>query len=325
MLLVIVVMVGSIFIVTRRPVVVIVPSGGGTVQPADSGGAAAHLAGDVGAAAATAPEAPLPEVTVTRVPSAPAVDNPLDPQWDQIAAVEIPLTPQQVAEPMSTESTVPNVRVQAVHDGQRYVWRLSWLQEQPSASSDFAQFTDAAAIQFPLADGAPYTMGGPGMPVSILYWKAIWQKDFDEGFQDLAGAHPNAYNDFYWFAPETGNYSADKLLDGDPAAQQWLIAASAGNPMADFKRKCPFEELTAHGFGTTTHVPDGQGQARGKWDNGRWHVVFERASQPDDKLMARFAQNPQQQMIAFAVWNGTAQDRGGKKNISNWIPMKINP
>jgi hypothetical protein len=41
--------------------------------------------------------------------------------------------------------------------------------------------------------------------------------------------------------------------------------------------------------------------------------------------MARFAQNPQQQMVAFAVWNGTAQDRGGKKNISNWIPMKINP
>jgi hypothetical protein len=321
MVLIVVVMIASIFLVTRRPVVVVIPAGGGEGQPAaDALPAAPTVEG-----AAPAAEPPPPEISVARLTPAPTIDNPLDPLWASVAEVEIPLQAQQVAEPMLAVSTVPGVRVQAVRDADRYVWRLNWAQAEPTYTSDFGQFADAVAIQFPLVDGAPYTMGGPNMPVAILYWKSIWQKDVDEGFQDVESAHPNAYNDFYWFAPETGPYPTDKLLDGDPAAQQWLIAASAGNPMADFKRKCPMEEVTASGFGTTTHAGQPIGQARGKWENGRWYVVFERPIREGDPLITRFNQNPQQQLIALAVWDGAAKNRGGLKSISNWIPMRINP
>jgi hypothetical protein len=315
--LIVIAMVSAIFLATRRPVVVVV-SGGGDNSPATD-----MIAGTDSSAPAA--EAPLPELSVGQTSQAPAIDNPLDPFWEQIAATEVPLTAQQVAEPMLMSGTVSNVRVQATRDASRYLWRVSWAQEKTSTSSDFAQFSDAVAIQFPLADGAPYTMGGPGMPVSILYWRALWQKDVDEGFQDTVVSKPNAYNDFYWFAPQTGPFSADKLAAENPMAKQWLIAHSAGNPMADFGRKCPMESIKAHGFGTSTHAGNGPGQARGVWDKGRWYVVFEHPITDSDELVQRFKQNPQQQLIAFAVWDGAAQNRGGMKNISNWIPMRINP
>jgi hypothetical protein len=311
-------MVSAIFMATRRPVVVVMPGAGDAANTA----APVDATGDVAAVPA---EAPPPELSVTRLPTVPAIDNPLDPLWEQVAVTEIPLVAQQVAEPMLATGTVAGIRVQAVRDNDRYVWRVSWPQSEPSTASDFGQFSDAVAIQFPLADGAPYTMGGPGMPVSILYWRALWQKDVDEGFQDTVVTKPNAYADFYWFASELGPQSADKLAAGDPMAKQWLIAHSAGNPMADFSRKCPMEKLTAHGFGSSTHAGSGPGQARGVWDQGSWYVVFEHPASEGDELIKRFNQNPQQQLIAFAVWDGTAQNRGGMKNISNWIPMRINP
>jgi hypothetical protein len=318
--LIVIAMVSAIFLATRRPVVIVMPGSGEATATTDSSDLTSPA--DSGAAGA---EAPLPELSVGRMSTAPAITNPLDPLWEQIAVTEIPLTAQQVAEPLLKSATVTSVRVQATRDASRYLWRLSWPQEHPSTVSDFAQFSDAVAIQFPLAEGAPYTMGGPGMPVSILYWRAIWQKDLDEGFQDTVVSKPNAYNDFYWFAPETGPYSADKLGAENPMAKQWMIAASSGNPMADFNRKCPMENLTAHGFGTSTHIGNGSGQARGVWEKGAWYVVFEHPINETDELIKRFNQNPQQQLIAFAVWDGAAQNRGGMKSISNWIPMRINP
>lgn len=313
-------MVSAIFMATRRPVIIKMPGSDEASLSPD-----ASVTADVLASPGAMGETPLPELFVSQTSSAPSIANPLDPLWEQIAATEIPLTAQQVAEPMLKAATVASVRVQAIRDASRYLWRVTWKQEQPSTQSDFGQFSDAVAIQFPLVDGAPYTMGGPGMPVSILYWRALWQKDIDEGFQDTIVSKPNSYNDFYWFANQAGPYPADKLAEENPIAKQWMVAVSAGNPMADLGRTCPMENIKAHGFGTATHAANGPGQARGVWDNGHWVVVFEHPIHEGDELIHRFNQNPQQQLIAFAVWDGNAQNRGGMKSISNWIPMRINP
>ncbi|MDP1563339.1 MAG: ethylbenzene dehydrogenase-related protein [Pirellulaceae bacterium] len=323
--LIVVMMVVSIFLATRRPVVVVLPGGAGS-------GSETPLAG--GSPTGPSPSGPpaevkpIEEVSVTKLDSLPVIDNPLDPLWDRVRPQEITLAPQQVAEPTLMTGTVSKIQVQAAHDGSRYLWRLSWPQETPSVESSFATFSDAVAIQFPLVDGAPYTMGGPNQPVAIFYWRALWQLDVDAGFQDTVVTRPNAYNDFYWFADQTGPVSAvDLATNADPMAMQWMIAAKSNNPMADFGRKCPMEELKAHGFGTSTHVSSksGPGNARGVWHEGRWYVVFERQVTESEILFQRFKENPQQQLIAFAVWDGQAQNRGGQKNISNWIPMRITP
>ncbi len=319
-LLILLVMIASIFIVTRRPVVVVVPAAGESPDSAASAMSGASPA--VGTT--TTAEAPLPEVKVSKVAAAPATDNPLDPFWDKIAVADVAMLPQQVAAPVLEAGSITNVRVQAVRDDQRYVWRLSWDKAEIADQSDVGKFSDAVAIQFPLSDGAPYTMGGPKMPVRMLHWKATWQKDVDEGFQDWALTHPNSDADLYWFATGEKPFTMQKSFS-DPKAMQYMIAASAGNPMAVFDRKNPVEELTAHGFGSATHISQTPSQGRGTWSDGKWYVVVDRPIETADPLIARFNENPGQQLIAFAVWDGTAGNRGGRKNITNWTPMRIDP
>lgn len=322
-LLIVLVMMTSIYIATQRPVVVVVPSlddGGGSQSAASSGAAT----GAQPAGATAAAEVPVPEVKVTKVASAPKTENPLDPFWEKIAVTEIALLPQQVAQPMLASGSVANLNVQAVRDDQRYVWRLSWDQPEIADRSEVGKFSDAVAMQFPLSDGAPYTMGGPKMPVRMLHWKATWQKDIDEGFQDVYDLYPNADSDFYWFAEGESPYRMTEAFD-NPLSKQWMIAESAGNPMVDFDRTNPIEELTAHGFGSATHLDDTPSHGRGVWNDGKWYVVIDRPIETADPLIARFNENPNQQLIAFAVWDGNAANRGGRKNITNWTPMRIQP
>ncbi len=314
--LILLVMLSSIFIVTRRPVVVVIPADG--AGPATATGSESTAP----AGLSTEAEIPPPTISVSKVSSAPSIDDPLDPFWNKIAPTEVALLPQQVAPPVLASGTIANLEVQAVKDDQRYVWRLSWEQERIADTSDVGEFSDAVAMQFPLSEGAPYTMGGPKMPVRMLYWKAIWQKDVDEGFQDWAKTHPNSDADFYWFAEGEPPYTVDKSFN-DPKSKQWLIAASAGNPMANFVRKSPIEEMTAHGFGSSTHISTTPSRGRGTWQDGKWYVVLDRPIASSDPLIKRFNENPNQQLVAFAVWDGSADNRGGRKNITNWSPMKI--
>jgi hypothetical protein len=314
--LILLTMIASIFIVTRRPVVVVVPATGespSAMPPAASAAGPAVVA-----------ETPPPEIKVSKVATAPKTDDPLDPFWEKIAVAEVPLLPQQVAQPALAAGTVAKLRIQSVYDSERYVWRLSWDQASVADRSDVGEFSDAVAMQFPLIDGAPYTMGGPKMPVRMLYWKATWQNDVDAGFQDWATTHPNSDADLYWFAKGEKPFTMNKSFD-DPVAKQWMIAASAGNPMANFNRKKAVEELTAHGFGSSTHIDDTPSSGRGVWKDGKWFVVLDRPIDSADPLITRFNHNPTQQLVAFAVWDGQAKNRGGRKNITNWIPMRIAP
>lgn len=316
--LIVVVMIASIYVATRRPVVVVVPSlddGAETIAPAIDSSLADSSSGG------TTAEIPI-QLTVAKVDNAPSTDNPLDAFWDSVAITELPLVAQQVAQPMLAEGTVPALSVQAVHDDQRYVWRLSW--DQPSASdrSEVGTFSDAVAMQFPMSDGAPYTMGGPKMPVRMLHWKATWQKDVDEGFQGVKQLHPNSDADFYWFAENEDPQVVPASFE-NPKSKEWMIAELSGNPMADFNRQTPIEELTAHGFGSATHIGETPSQGRGVWESGKWYVVMDRPIATDDPLIKRFDENPSQQLVAFAVWDGEAANRGGRKNITNWTPMRI--
>lgn len=309
-------MIAVIYVATRRPVVVVVPGqdDGSQLQQTSLPGAP----GGAGIVAA----APLPTISLARVESIPVIDNPLDPAWDQIAMVDIPLDMQQTSEPMLTEKTVPTVQLQTAYNSDRFVWRLSWEQTEPSYKGNVGEFSDAVAVQFPLKDGAPYTMGGPDMPVAMMYWKALWQKDIDEGFQDVTDVYPNSWYDLYWFANDTGPVSIKTAFENKDACP-YMAGSAVGNPMSTVKRKQPVQELRAHGFGSSTDVPESPVTARGAWKDGRWYVVFERPNSDVDPLVKRFFENPEQQMLALAVWDGQAQNRGGRKHITNWIPMRV--
>jgi hypothetical protein len=107
-----------------------------------------------------------------------------------------------------------------------------------------------------------------------------------------------------------------------PEARKYLIGAVAGNPLSAFARTSPIEELISTGFGTATHR-DGQSvDGKGGWADGRWQVVFVRdlaSVGPDAPVLAGKAQIP----TAFAVWNGTNQEVGARKQLSTFVTVSI--
>ncbi|MCZ7582041.1 MAG: ethylbenzene dehydrogenase-related protein [Deltaproteobacteria bacterium] len=266
---------------------------------------------------------PADKLVVVRTAEKLATDNPYAKFWQDAPYLDVPVLKQNVASPQLAEASVASVRVQAVTDGDNVAWRLSWDDPTPDGVVDSGQFSDGVAIEFPIDLGAIPMMGHRGAKVQILYWKAQWQKDLDVGFQDVQDLHPNYWADLYWFAEGEFPYPIPQAFE-DPRSLQWFIAHEAGNPMAVFSRTQPVEELVAEGFGTLTHQPESASRGKGVWTDGRWAVVITRPLKTSDPLDHQFAADGPEQ-VAFAVWQGSDENVGGRKHWTNWIPFTVQP
>ncbi len=138
---------------------------------------------------------------------------------------------------MLTEATFNKVSVVAVTDGKQIAWRFSWDDAVAATMTETGIFSDAVGVQFPLVPNAPFTMGGPGMPVHSLYWRAHWQRDIDEGFVDIHTLYPNAYSGVYWFSQ--GSPARVPASFQDKRSHAWFSGLSAGNPMSIWNRTSP--------------------------------------------------------------------------------------
>ena len=101
---------------------------------------------------------------------------------------------------------------------------------------------------------------------------------------------------------------------------------AAGNVVSDPLRKSPAEDLVAQGFGTLTARPrDSQAvDARGVYATGSYRVMLRRAlagTGPRAVTLTPGATVP----VSFAVWNGSAGDRDGKKSVTIWQDLVLEP
>ncbi len=73
-----------------------------------------------------------------------------------------------------TIGAVGGVDLAALHEGRHLALRLEWADPSESRTvDDNDRFADAAAVAFPVAEGAPLvTMGAPGQAVNAWYWRA---------------------------------------------------------------------------------------------------------------------------------------------------------
>ena len=82
------------------------------------------------------------------------------------------------------------------------------------------------------------------------------------------------------------------------------------------------QNLIATGLGTVQETAKNAAQARARWLDGRWEVVFARPFSVDGdgvKLSPRASSK-----VAFAVWEGSSQERGGLKSFSKrWRELEI--
>ncbi|RMF75372.1 MAG: hypothetical protein D6738_03905 [Acidobacteria bacterium] len=259
---------------------------------------------------------------VARIPGNLPATDPQDDAWDVAPVLEVPLQRQALTMPMLEQASVARVELQALTDGSAIAFRVSWEDPTQDTHVDAGRFADGVALQFPLTRNAAFTMGDRDQLVQILHWTALWQLDVDEHFQDVQDLHPNMWVDLYWFAEGPPWRLPDSFQD--PRSLQWLVGYSAGNPLSDFRRRSPIEELVAEGFGTLTVQPRAVATGRGVWSDGRWRVVFSRPLATDDPLDYRFWLGGSGKVSA-AVWDGSHGNVGGRKHYSNWVDFEVSP
>src|SRR3989304_1184569 len=215
----------------------------------------------------------LAVITAIGQPQQPPIDVmftsagvPLDvaraaPLFARAAVRTIPLIPQMLIRPHGG-GTIKEVRIRALHDGKMIYIELSWSDSTSNATPrGQTDFTDAVALQFPVAPGTlpnPF-MGDRLRPVNIWQWKASWQDELTRA-RDLRVAYPDMAVDYYYDT---------QFLKDEAARRAFNAGAAAGNLLSLPRRTSAVEDLVAWGFGTLTTQPQQDVVGFGSWREGR--------------------------------------------------------
>ena len=257
-------------------------------------------------------------IVASRVPALPT--SPDSGVWRLASAVNLHMMPLWWRTDRPEEITV-----RAVHDGRSLALLLKWEDGSHDEAAIRPQdFRDAAAIEFALKPDPPFfAMGQPGAPVNIWMWKSERQADLQPVFQDIDKQYPNIGIDSYpnlLKSPMEQPTRNALTMQSDP---RFVTAWGAGNIVADPTRRSAAENLTAQGFGTLrAHPRDAQNvEANGEYATGSYRVLFTRTLAGDRNAihLAPGGAVP----VAFAVWNGSAGDRDGKKSVTIWQELLL--
>lgn len=233
---------------------------------------------------------------------------PFDDFWDRVPEVEVPLSAQQTTPPKGGRRLT--IRARAVHDAERLYMLVEW----PDGSADRSlartqDFTDAAAVQFPAIGGQQvpsFCMGDPNASVNIWQWRASSQLDLEAGFQgSVRTPYPNTVVDRYPFGKDE-LYHPGRYLE---------------NPVSEAEPRSAVENLVAGGFGSLTPDPNPVVTGWGEWRDGTWRVVFSRPLEVGREGNVRFA--PGLTDVAFAVWDGAAEERDGMKSVASFLALRL--
>jgi DMSO reductase family type II enzyme heme b subunit len=246
---------------------------------------------------------------VERVPG----DDPDSDAWRDAQRVRVPLAPQQLVQPYLNKGGVGELIVRALHDGTELALLLEWDDGVVDDLDGIRRYHDAVAVQLPARAGpAPaLTMGAPGYPVHILQWRATWQRDIDSGgATGVDQIYPEVVHDVM----------PDDVLPPETAQLYW-VGRQAGNPLSLQTRTTPVEEIVAEGFGSVTHLSQQTARGHGNHDGDGWKVALSvPAARPGvGGPLAAGSSWP----IAFAVWLGSEENRGGRKHISEWQTLTL--
>ncbi len=243
--------------------------------------------------------------------------------WGEVVPVALHLMPLWWRGNRPEELTI-----KAVHDGEELALLLVWSDATWDHTVIRPQdFRDAAAVQFAVdADPPFFAMGQRGSRVNIWMWKSERQADLQPAYQDLDKVYPNlgidSYPNFLRSPVEQPTRHA-LTLESDPT---YVTAWGAGNVVSDPTGERSVEDLTAEGFGTLRARPmsDLAVHSSGIYSTGSYRVLFRRslAGSGGDTASLRPGRKA---AVAFAVWDGSAGDRDGKKSVTIWQELVIAP
>lgn len=244
-----------------------------------------------------------------------------DDAWNTVTPYKQPLQRQFLVAPMPADVGVKEVFVQSINDGKNIAFRLAWKDATRDDGLKIMNFSDAAAIQFPVKkEPLPeFFMGEPDKPVHIIYWKAWRSRDHEEGFQTVKTAYPNMTVDMYNFDYSVKGNGTDKT---QAEKDIFIPGKAAGNPLS-VPHKEIIEELSAEGAGTlaSKNIENTTGEA--DWKNGEWTVIFIRPLNVSDAKSVQFKAG-EKMPVAFAIWEGSRMESAGRKAVSPaWAEVEI--
>ncbi|KWT86065.1 ethylbenzene dehydrogenase-related protein [Candidatus Magnetominusculus xianensis] len=236
-----------------------------------------------------------------------------DEVWKGVAAYKQPLQRQFLVEPKPKEVGVKEVQVQSVNDGKYIAFRLTWKDDTKDDLVRIANFSDAAAIQFPVASEPlpEYFMGEPKKPVHILYWRAWRSKDQTDGVQTVNTAYPNMTIDMYTFDYKVSGVGTEKT---QVQKDMFIPGRAAANPLSVAHKEI-VEEASAEGPSTLKTKPVENTSADAQWQNGTWTLVMRRPMTVTDKESVQFKAG-EKKPVAFSIWEGHRLESGGRKAVS---------
>ena len=260
-------------------------------------------------------------ITATRVESVP--DHPDAGIWLRTPPVNLHLMPLWWRAQRPEELTV-----RALHDGRSLALLMVWGDATDDHTAMRPQdFRDAAAVEFALEPDPPFfAMGQKGGFVNIWMWKSERQADLEPAFQDLEKVYPNIGIDSYpnlLMAPYEQPLRNALTLESD---QTFVTAWGAGNIVSDPTRLSAAEDLKAQGFGTLSARPmiEQAVEAKGIYGTGSYRVVLRRALAAQGANSVALVPG-RSTPVALAVWNGSAGDRDGKKSVTIWQELQLEP
>lgn len=258
---------------------------------------------------------PLSESEVKAVFEKPLPTAVDDKAWEQVPVHHAKLLLQDLVEPRLMQASTAFVDVQSVTDGEKIIFRLSWNDPTVDDMPGPGRFSDAVAVQLPVAttpDVPAPQMGESGKPVEITYWSAIFQAMVNGRKDDIHAIYPRAKVDSYPF-------EAAPLKPGSPVQQEmakrYAPARSLENPMSG-PRTVPVQDLVAEGPGTLRPAEKSVSSGSGKHGQNGWTVVLIRP-------LPNGAQPGGRTQVAFAVWEGSHQEVGARKMRTAWIPLAL--
>jgi hypothetical protein len=251
--------------------------------------------------------------------------------WNTLRPKKVILLPQNLTTPSRFEPVANDIDVRIVHNGAWIGVAVTWRDDEKNEMTATGVFSDALAIGFPKKDltaTSPF-MGGHDSGMEINYWRALWQRDVDVGFQEVVDLHPNTVADEYVgfrseSLPESNPASSAKMAEvmATPEGREGLPAVAIGNPMSQVDRKTPVEQSIAEGFGTLTTQKQQDARANAVHKDGHWTVVITRPLDTGDAADALLSVG-KESAINFAVWNGGEGDVSGRKSYTMFTPLLI--
>lgn len=257
----------------------------------------------------------VPTAEVVAVRAATLPDDPNADVWQRVPEHVAKLLPQDLVEPRLMKPSTAEVRVRAITNGSEVAFRLEWTDAEANDLPGAGRFNDGCAVQVPQKAGvtAPDPqMGQRGNGVQITFWRADWQASVNGRGDTIQDLYPNASIDHYPFDAASLEKGSDAQAQ---MARRYAPADAVGNRRGG-TRTLAVEDLVAEGPGTITAAPATTSRGRGVRTKDGWAVVITRAM-PDGLSPTSRTQ------VAFAVWEGSAQEAGSRKMRSGWVGLSM--